>query len=95
MSEQLDLAVPIVPPTQTSYRLVLLSLDWNSQAIRIVVQASDGEQVPASYNGATAVSLMTTLNSANLTTSSLQKRVLLKLTADGILPAGTVNGTAA
>ncbi len=45
------------------------------------------------YDGATATSLMVALNKANLSTSSLHKRVLQQLVADGKLTVGTVTGT--
>jgi len=44
------------------------------------------------YTGAVAVTMIKQLNTANLTTKSMQKRILEKLSADGLLP-GTVQGT--
>jgi hypothetical protein len=62
-----------------------------------VAESVDGKFVPegkmyvGTYSGAEATQLMQTLNTANLTTKSLQKRVLEKLQADGKLPPGTVD----
>ena len=93
MAEQLDLTSPIVPPSRTFYRISSLHLDWDTQRIRVVVRGSEEFIVTAEYAGATAVSLMSTLNTANLSINSLHKRVLQRLVADGFLPAGTVTGT--
>lgn len=91
--ELLDLTAPIVPPTRTTYRLSGLILDWDAAYILARVTGSDGVEVRAEYTGATAASLMTTLNTANLSVTSLYKRVLQKLVTDGKLPAGTVSGS--
>lgn len=93
MAEILDLAVAIVPPSRTTYRLSGLMLDWDAAYILVRVTGSDGVEVRAEYSGATATALMTTLNTANLSANSLYKRVLNKLVTDGKLPAGTVSGT--
>lgn len=92
MAEQLDLTTPIAQPSRTFYRVQRVTLDWAAAAIRIDLLGSDGDVVQASYDGAIATSLMTTLNSANLATTSLHKRILLRLQADGFIPAGTVSG---
>lgn len=93
MSEQLDLTAAIVPPSRTTYAIQQLILDWAAQVIQVVLKGSDGFEIRVEYTGATAISLMLTLNTANLTTISLNKRVLQKLVTDGKLPAGTVSGT--
>ena len=93
MAELLTLATPIVPPTRTTYKVTLLVLDWLARVIQIRLRGSDGVEVHVEYSGDTATALMTTLNSANLSVKSLQRRILEKLAADGKLPAGTVSGT--
>jgi hypothetical protein len=93
MAEQLDLTTPIVPASRTTYTITRLILDWQASVILVYLRGSDSVEVFAEYTGATASALMTTLNSANLSTISLYKRVLQKLVTDGKLPAGTVSGT--
>ena len=93
MPEVLTLTSTIVVPDRTTYRVVRLVLDWAAQVIQVHAVGSDGVDVLHEYRGTEAVSLMTVLNSANLSTSSLHKRVLQKLVTDGKLPAGTVSGT--
>lgn len=93
MAEQLDLTAAIVPPTRTSYHLASLLLDWDAAYILARVIGSDGLEIRCEYTGATATALMTTLNTANLSVTSLYKRVLQKLVTDGKLPAGTVSGS--
>lgn len=93
MPEQLDLTAPIVPPSRTTYAIRRITLDWNAQVIQVVLGGSDGVEVLAEYTGPTASTLMMTLNTANLSTISLNKRILNKLVLDGKLPSGTVSGT--
>jgi hypothetical protein len=95
MAEQLDLAAPIVPPTRTTYTIKLIVLDWTAQVTQVRLAGSDGVEVLAEWTGAAAVALMTALNTANLSTSSLHKRVLQKCVTDGKLPSGTVSGVPA
>jgi len=91
--EILTLTTPLVIPDRTTYRVYRLVLDWQAQVIQVTVRGSDNVEVFAEYTGTDAVSLMTTLNTANMSTSSLHKRTLQKLVTDGKLPAGTVSGT--
>lgn len=93
MAEQLNLTAPIVPPTRTSYTFARLVLDLEAQVIQAVVRGSDGVEVRGEWTGATAVSLMTALNTADLRATSLVKLVFQQLVAAGKLPPGTVSGT--
>jgi hypothetical protein len=45
------------------------------------------------YTGEQAAQRLSVLNTANLTTKSLEKRLLEVLVNDGKLPPGTVSGT--
>lgn len=92
MAELLTLTTPIVPPSRTTYAFKSLVLDLEAQVIRASVRGSDGVEVYNEWTGATAVSLMTALNTANLSATSLVKLVFLQLIAAGKLPAGTVSG---
>ena len=88
--EQLDLAAPI---NISAYRVIGLNLDWEGATIVIHLRAvTTGKSSTFIYTGATATSLMTALNKANLSTNSLQKRILEKLVTDGKL-TGTVSGS--
>ncbi len=93
MSEQLDLTSPIAPPTRTAYTFSRLVLDLDAQVIQAVVRGTDGVEVRGEWVGSTAVALMTALNTANLSSLSLVKRVLQKMVTDGKLPAGSVSGS--
>jgi len=95
MAEQLDLATPIAAPSRTTYSVQRIVLDWPAAAIQVWVKGSDTVEVFAEWTGAPATALMIALNKANLSTSSLQKRVLQQLVTDGKLPAGTVSGAPA
>jgi hypothetical protein len=92
MPEQLDLTNPIAPPPITHYRVVLLELNWELPRIVIGLQGPNREESRHTYVDATALALMRALNKANLSTTSLQKRVIQQLVADGKL-AGTISGS--
>src|SRR5207249_4446898 len=93
MAEVLTLSAPIVPPSRTTYQVTRLVLDLNAKVIQAWLLGSDGVELDVEWNGAQAVTLMTALNTANLSTVSLVKRVLQQAVTDGLLPAGTVSGT--
>lgn len=93
--EQLDLTTPITS-TRTSYFVTKFHLDdWTAPTPTLVVGVigSDGVSQEFMYTGAQAAARLSTLNTANLTTKSLEKRLLEVLVNDGKLPAGTVTGT--
>lgn len=92
MAEVLDLTVPIVVPSITSYRVVRLTFDWEAAVISIGLRGPNGEFRDFAYNGEIATTLMIALNKANLSTQSLQRRVLARLVNDGLL-AGTISGS--
>jgi len=93
MAEKLDLTSAITAPSVTDYRVSRLLLDWDGARIAVGLKGPNGELRTEGYTGAAATNLMVTLNKANLSTTSLHKRVLNQLVADGKLPAGTVSGT--
>ena len=90
--EQVDLAVPVIPPSITSWRVSLLHLDWPGAQIQIGLLGPNGETAGHVYSGLDAMNLMTALNTANLSVKSLHRRVMERLIADGRL-LGTISGT--
>ena len=92
MAEQLDLTTPVTTPDITSWRVVYLELNWAAQSIRIGLLGTNGETSHHNYNGEVAITLMTNLNKANLSTKSLQRRILERLIIDGHLE-GSISGT--
>lgn len=92
MGEQLDLSTPVTT-TRNTVVLQYLQLDWPGQSILARLLGSDGTTLWLTWSGAPAVTLMTALNSANLSIKSLQRRVLEQAVTDGKLTAGTVSGT--
>jgi hypothetical protein len=78
--------------TNASYRVSRLSLDWDNDAIMIVLAGTNGEVKTCSYNGAVADTLMIALNKANLSTRSLNQRIFDRIIADGCI-AATVTGS--
>jgi hypothetical protein len=103
MAEELTLSTPETKPavTNNSYQVIFTTFDWVGQTIVINVRGQNGEMIYTGYGGPMATQaekdeatkLMRTLNTANLSTKSMQKRILEKLVADGKVPSGTVTGT--
>ena len=93
--ESLTLTIPVTPalPTTTTYRIRSLYLGWEEQVIVVVLRDNNGALVTCTYEGSSAVTLMTALNKANLSTNSLHKRVLNHLASDAKLPGGAVTGS--
>lgn len=91
--ETLTLTTPV---QVTGYQVQKVVLDWANARIKVVVRdTNSGENIIAAYAGTTATNLMSFLNTANLSTTSLHARILNRLVTDGFLPAGTVTGTPA
>lgn len=90
MAEALTLTTP---QSVTDYTIDMLKLSWSGASIVVQLHDTQGDKHKASYTGQAATDLMIALNKANLSTNSLQKRILNQLVTDGKLPAGTVTGT--
>lgn len=93
MAEQVDLTTPIDRGTISNYQVGALLLD--RQASRIDIRLFDpgtGETANFSYEGQIALDLMIALNKLDLSTTSLHKRIMNRLIADGKID-GTVSGT--
>ena len=89
MAESLTLTVP---KSVTTYKVNEIQINRKSQFINVEVEDSIGNIIRASYGGSQAMALIVALNKANLSTSSLEKRILLQLVTDGYLPTGNVTG---
>lgn len=97
--ELITLATPVVRPSRVSVVLTGLNFDLEGQAVTVTWRDNNNERFSAFYPtpagpvGPTGAALLTALNTANLTSNSLLRRTLLRLQADGYIPAGTVSGT--
>ena len=91
--EQLDLATPITGSAITSYKVLQITLGTTPPVIDWTVVDNTGKTLSGSYNGPLAVTLLSQINTGNFTVTSLQKKIILQLQADGKLGAGTVTGT--
>lgn len=101
MAEIITLTTPLTKPTQTTVKLERLIIDLPSKSVLVQWLGENGEAGSAAYptpppNGSSQPSgqtLISTLNTANLTTVSLAKRVLQRIQTDGYVGAGSVTGT--
>lgn len=92
--ETLNLTTPIAPPSTTTWKVDEIHLRWGAQRVDVRYLGSNGEEKRCAETGAAAVTTMTTLNKANLTSNSLHKRAMTWGQAlAGCLGAGTVSGT--
>jgi hypothetical protein len=101
MAEELELTDPVVIPEKTThkYRVITLTLSTELGAtpadpglIAILLRDNNGEPSNYQYTGQTAINMIKQLNTANLTTKSMHKRILEQLNKDGLL-VGSVVGT--
>ena len=104
MAEQLNLAAPSGAQTSLwrvseiqltrglAYSSDPITPDPAHSRIFIALVGTNGRTMNHVYNGQTADTLILALNKANLTTVSLERRILNQLVADGVI-AGTITGT--
>src|SRR4051794_37831653 len=95
MGERITLTTPEVVPQQqtTEYRPVLIHLEREPQPrLYVVFAGSNGERREWRVDEpGRALTLIKALNTANLTTNSLEKRCMTQAIADGVF-AGAVTG---
>ena len=98
--EELILTSPVVTPSTTTSKYHVVSLTLDTEAgnrgsapglISIRLKDNLGALSSYKYEGQQAIDMIKVLNTANLTTKSMHKRALERLSADGFLP-GTVQG---
>lgn len=94
--EQCNLSTPeVYPPPGAAtnfWRVDDLRFVWSSAIIKIGLLGANGERRTETYTGAIATTLMSALNTTNLSVKSLHRRILERLLADGKL-TGTISGT--
>lgn len=86
------LSITSPPPQQTTWRVNEVYFNWDAQSIQIGLKGTNGEAKHHTYSGTTAQSLLVALNKANLSTTSLHRRIIDRLVSDGVI-AGTVSGS--
>ena len=95
MAETVTLTTPVVYPSNTAYHLERLTIDFDAGSINIQLIGANGESLSVTYGPTTVptgATLISQLNTANLSATSLVKRIYNRLVTDGFL-VGTVSGT--
>jgi hypothetical protein len=88
MAETVTLTTPA-----TNYSVVSLALFWEAAHIHVVIRSQNPSSlIDHHIFGAEATTLMIALNKADLSSNSLQRRILNKMIADGVIQ-GTISGT--
>lgn len=80
----------------TNIKVVFLQCDWDNQNIIVGVRATDTNAVPLAnrirvdftYSGSSASNLLKNINTNRFDTTSLHRKIIAKLQADGFLPSG-------
>lgn len=99
MAEVVTLSNPVSVPAKASVSLLLLVLDVGKKTVEVTFVDNNGVEgrafytTPAANGHPSGQTLLATLNTANLTSNSLVKRVLSRLQTDGYIAAGSVVGT--
>lgn len=91
--EELELTDPVVTTT-TTYKVLSVTLDLGHLSggyVGINLQDNTGGRFAHAYTGEEATDYIRFINTANFTVKSLHKRILERLSLDGVLP-GTVTG---
>jgi hypothetical protein len=106
--EELTLTEPVVEPEKIKNKLRVVSLHMDHEIstmppntpgsekglFSVVLRDNYDQSYSYQYSGKAALDYIKFINTANFTTNSLHKRILNKLTADGLIPGGgTVTGT--
>lgn len=92
--EELLLTTPETKPTNTRWRWNSLTLNRSAPSVTATfLEPTTGEQRTCSETGPAALALMSTLNTANLTNNSLQKRVFTWALSKNTFGPGTLSGT--
>lgn len=103
--EELVLTDPVVVPATTTNKFKVISILFDLEALLTIptpgqstgplvkLRLKDNLDKPYNYEytGQTALDMIKFMNTANFTTKSMHKRILERLSADGVLP-GTVAG---
>lgn len=101
MPEQVTLTTPVTR-TLSAWKVARIHLDLLTGLISVELVGTDSSQMLVLYptpppldhpSQPTGATLLHALNTSNNTTTSLMKRTMLQLQADGYLPAGSVTGT--
>ncbi len=92
MAEQLDLVSPEqAAPGTVTWRPTLLHLNWEQATIKVGFRGDNAEYTSVGWEGSAALALMTALNKADLSVSSLHRRIMEQAVTDGKL-TGTISG---
>ena len=99
MAEQIDLtSADQVASGTLTYRPIQLILTRgadppNDSFIEALFRGDNAESLRAQWTGDSAWTLLKQLNTANLSSISLEKRLISRAISDAKLPAGTISGT--
>lgn len=102
MAEQIDLSVALTTSSWRVRSLTLtrglfssggsITLDSSKSSIQVTLIGENGKTFEYAWTGSLADADIVSLNKVNLSTTSLNRRIINKLIADGVI-VGTASGT--
>ena len=90
--EKHTLSEPIAKPTVSEYVIRYLRFDWDCTAIEVGWTDNLGTVYQHSYGGTEAKAILCALNTADLSSETLLRRMLARLVTDGRIGAGKSTG---
>lgn len=93
MAEKLTLATPVVSPSITEWSVIRIDKNREERYLLIQVKSNTGMRKEHVYRGDDAMNKMRVLNKTNNTIKTEERRIIEQLQTDGILEAGTIEGT--
>lgn len=94
--ETYTLSTPVTKASRSTYHLSSVLLDLDGKRVIIKLVADNGDELGQMYDGdttPTGAALLSALNTANLSSNSLVKRIYQRLQTDGVVAAGTIGGS--
>lgn len=89
----LTLTNPETTPANTVLHVIAIALDYENGIARARIRFDTGVVRSYQEQDADTQAAIRALNTANLTTKSLEQRLIERWVTKGILPAGTVGGS--
>lgn len=93
MAVTLTLTTPETTPANTVLHVIEITLDYENGIIAARIRFDSGAVRAYRENDTDTKAAIRALNTVNLTTKSLEQRLIERWVTKGILPAGTVGGS--
>lgn len=99
MAEIVTLTAPITKPSATSIQITKLVIDVANRVVAVHFRGNTGDPgvalypTPSTGSQPSGAQLINGLNTVDLRSNSLIRRLIVRLQTDGHIPAGSIGGT--